>query len=236
MENCENCFQLNSIVKEQKEKITLIETRLKDLVKAYKKVCYERDVLIDANNTKKQTQLFFEKQQQERLLSLESRIAEMSSICGKYEYEKIEDNQTIQQLTTKCQQLNHELNSYKNQTKSDDKEDDSSKRTNKIARLKNRSTQTDDSEKQIKTTNKNNIQKRIDVETQTEVFEDEKVNRKCELAIVLLTQRSESSSQDESIQTEIPELNTNTKDLQQRQFMMNALLTALDSKQVELFS
>ena len=76
----------------------------------------------------------------------------------------------------------------------------------------------------------------INVETQTQVFENEKVNRKCELAIVLLTQRSESSSQDESIQTEIPELNTNTKDLQQRQFMMNALLTALDSKQVELFS
>ena len=207
MENCENCIQLNSIVKEQKEKIILIETRLKDLVKAYKKVCYERDVLIDSNNTNKQTQLFFEKQQQERLLSLESRIAEMSSICGKYESEKIKDNQTIERLTTKCEQLNHELNSHKNQTKSDGKEDDSSKRTNKIARLKNRSTQTDDLEKQIKTTNKNNMQKRIDVETQTEVFEDEKVNRKCELAIVLPTQRNESPSQDESFQTEIPELN-----------------------------
>ena len=69
--------------------------------------------------------------------------------------------------------------------------------------------------KQIKTTNKNNSFLNINVETQTQVFENEKVNRKCELAIVLLTQRSESSSQDESIQTEIPELNANTKDLQQ---------------------
>ena len=69
--------------------------------------------------------------------------------------------------------------------------------------------------KQIKTTNKNNSFLNINVETQTQVFENEKVNRKCELAIVLLTQRSESSSQDESIQTEIPELNANTKDLEQ---------------------
>ena len=58
------------------------------------------------------------------------------------------------------------MNWYKNQTKSDGKEE-ISKTTNKIARLKNSSTH--DLEKQIKTTNKNNTQKRIDVETQTEV-------------------------------------------------------------------
>ncbi|XP_054153945.1 uncharacterized protein LOC128952560 [Oppia nitens] len=110
--DCPNCHKLDEILKEKTNKMTLIEVRLRDLVKAYKRVCVEKENLqmLSISSTAV-LPLNDSHEQQKRLSSLEDKITEMSQICGKYESQSLVDKQLIQELTQKCEYLTNELKS-----------------------------------------------------------------------------------------------------------------------------
>ncbi|CAG2165080.1 unnamed protein product [Oppiella nova] len=106
--DCPNCVKVNEVMSDQKNKMALIEVRLRDLVKAYKKVCSERDNLL-AISSATVLPINDSHEQQKRLSSLEASVAEMSAICGKYESQSFKDQQLIHELTQRCEQLTNEL-------------------------------------------------------------------------------------------------------------------------------
>ena len=215
---CQNCLKQNQVISEQKSKITLIENRLNGLVKAYKKVCVERDNLL-AISSSPVLPLNDSHGQQKRIDSLESRIAEMSTICGNYESQKIKDKTLIQELTQKYEQMATELTKYQTIGRRTNEE---VVKPEKICKSKGIQTEesiewTNDETNDEKTEDIVSEPQIIgkDVETQTEfVFDSDVFNgnnrKKCELAVVLPTvseaqpQNDRNSEEEQSIHSPTP--------------------------------
>ena len=213
---CQNCRKLNDVINEQKSKISLIEVRLKDLVKAYKKVCLERDNLL-AISSSAVLPLNDSHEQQKRITDLEARVAEMSAICGNYESQKIRDKQLIEELTQKYEQIVTELAKSRKLLQKTPEEQNKPQKT-----LKSRGIQTEESiewtgdedrDCSHELSNERQIVGR-DVETQTDLVPEMDVfngnnRKKCELAVVLPTvsetqQKNDSETEEHSNHSRSP--------------------------------
>lgn len=186
--DCPDCSHLSQVVGQQKTKINLIEVRLKDLVKAYKKVCLERDNLLAISSTAVLPSNDCH-ELQKRLSALEASVANMSAICGEYESQRIKDKQTIHELTNQCEQLTSQLkDSDKPQEKPLLSVDEP------VRKWRHKGVQTEDCEDvTFNDINRENTQKDLlDSETQTDPQTDfdpfnTSNRKKTELAIVLPT-------------------------------------------------
>lgn len=141
---CNGCADLKSVVEEQKSKLKLLETRLKDLVLAYKNVCKERDNLELINN--RTVSIENESKYQRRIAELEDSVCQMSKMCGKLESGRKEDKDRIKELQLKYEHLSRELDSTKELQKkmiANSLSDDADDVVKKI-QTQNNSTQTDE--------------------------------------------------------------------------------------------
>lgn len=102
--SCANCVRLSTVVEDQKNKLQLLETRLKDLVRAYKVVCKEKDNLLNSN-----VATDIDTKQQKRIAELEENVIRMSAMCGKFELEKIQDKEQIEKLEIENDKLKSEI-------------------------------------------------------------------------------------------------------------------------------
>lgn len=103
--SCPNCSLL---IEEQWNKIHLLETRLKDLVRAYKVVCKERDYFQTINQQSINTEV--DSRQQKRIAELEQSVINMSTLCGNLEFGRKQDKDRIKELQDKYEHLSNELN------------------------------------------------------------------------------------------------------------------------------
>lgn len=207
--DCSNCDKLNAIIDEQKHKMQLIETRLKDLIRAYKRVTLEKDNLL-AISSSSVLPLNDSHEQQKRLSILESSVAEMSAICGKYESQRIKDKQSIEELTQKCEQLAIDLElsrSLNIQNMSSIQTID--QQLEQTVRHRGIQTEemfdTNESNEHKLEVNESHDNYGIDVEIQTDFGFDfdnhnnKNVNKKSELAIVVPTQRDSTQSESDRL-------------------------------------
>lgn len=128
---CATCKQLQEINDEQKQKLTFIEKKLTELVRAYKLVCHERDTLL-ATTSPALESLTISQQQQERISALEANVAHLSEISGQFESQKLRDKVIIERLQQKCQDLTIEIenkNVALQNVKSDCETNENKKRT-----------------------------------------------------------------------------------------------------------
>lgn len=105
---CSNC---SSLIEEQRSKIHLLETRLRDLVRAYKVVCKERDHFQTINQQSINTEV--DTRQQKRIAELEQSVINMSTMCGNLELGRKQDKDRIKELQDKYEHLSNELNQTK---------------------------------------------------------------------------------------------------------------------------
>ena len=111
---CTNCNRLNLIVDEQKSKLQLLETRLKDLIRAYKVICKERDQLQHAiSSSSIGVDDHVDQRQQKRISELEQNVCHMSTLCGELEHGRKQDQARIKDLQEKYELLLLELNNTK---------------------------------------------------------------------------------------------------------------------------
>lgn len=199
---CLDCNELKGIISEQKNKMGLIEKRMKDLIMAYKTITTERDNLL-AISSSAVLPLNDSHEQQKRLSILESSVAEMSAICGKYESQRVKDKQLIEQLTQKCEQLtidleiSHSLN-VNNMTSIDTIGEELKQN------VRHRGIQTEDllesneTQKESENELRTEVKQSCDVSTQTDLVIDfdnlNNKSKKSELAIVVPTQRDSIES------------------------------------------
>lgn len=100
---CSNCDSLTTVIDSQQGKVKLLESRLKDVLRAYKTVCKEKDELVAINanisvNSNAQPG-------QIRMAQLEESIVNMSNLHAKLEQEsKLKDEQ-IERLMRECNSL-----------------------------------------------------------------------------------------------------------------------------------
>ncbi|KAJ6217586.1 hypothetical protein RDWZM_008743 [Blomia tropicalis] len=197
---CTKCDRFQSIIDEQKSKIQLLETRLKDLLRAYKLVLKEKDNLRNLNAS---ITADVDSTQQKRISDLEENVIHMSSICGKFELEREHDKQQIEQLENECESLKKQLDNLKTTPEVQTEEQILPKVSRLVRQFRNKSSQTD-----IINTNNTVIKpsKLIDqgiqtdfspIENQTELQSQSKT--KHEMAIVAPLCYSESNLDEESV-------------------------------------
>lgn len=89
-------------MEEQKSKLNLLETRLKDVLRAYKLLAKEKENLqaINASITAD-----VDSTQQKRIADLEETVLQLSTLCGKVELERKADRETISRLEAECDKL-----------------------------------------------------------------------------------------------------------------------------------
>lgn len=131
---CSGCQELNDLVKLQKEKLSTLEHRVRDCVRAYKAVLKEKHLLQDTLEmceNKKRSE-----EDEKRFARLEGNLAELSLVCGKYETENHRNHSLIEELSRNCDELRTQLKSY---------EDNSQEKTGsvKVSHMKHKSTQTE---------------------------------------------------------------------------------------------
>ncbi|OTF74740.1 hypothetical protein BLA29_005624 [Euroglyphus maynei] len=112
---CTNCNRYNLIIDEQKSKLQLLETRLKDLIRAYKVITKERDQLQQAISSSSigVDDDHVDQRQQKRISELEQSVCHMSTLCGELEYGRKQDQSRIKDLQEKYEILLDELNRTK---------------------------------------------------------------------------------------------------------------------------
>jgi hypothetical protein len=199
---CSNCDKLDKIIGEQKDKMQLIETRLKDVIRAYKRVTLEKDNLL-AISSSSVLPLNDSHEQQKRLSILESSVAEMSAICGKYESQRIKDKESIEELTQKCEQLAIDLELSRSlniqNMSSIQTTDEPFEQTVRHRGIQTEETfDTNESNEHKLEVNESHDNYGIDVEIQTDFgfdFDNKNINKKSELAIVVPTQRDNTQSE-----------------------------------------
>lgn len=111
--NCANCERYSTAVEEQKSKLNLLETRLKDVLRAYKLLAREKENLqaINASITAD-----VDSTQQRRIADLEETVLQLSTLCGKVELERKADRETISRLEAESDKLRFQLSSRGNET------------------------------------------------------------------------------------------------------------------------
>ena len=114
---CTNCNRFQSIIDEQKSKLNLLETRLKDLIRAYKLITKERDQLQQKISSSLSTLTIIDnhvdhdqqrQQQQKRISELEQNVCHLSRLCGELETDRKHDQLRIKDLQAKYEQLSNE--------------------------------------------------------------------------------------------------------------------------------
>ena len=102
------CPQCEKKTQEQKHKIELLETRLKDVLRAYKVINKERDDLqaINASITSD-----VDLKQQKRLAELEENVLNMSAMVGKFELARKKDKDEVKRLEQANRTLQSQLES-----------------------------------------------------------------------------------------------------------------------------
>ena len=115
---CDSCKNLNEIISGQKEKIVLLESRLRDCVRAFKQVLAEnKDIKKQLESKPPQTSTSEplrsipspSKEEESRVSSLETNISELSEICGKYEKENLLLQSKLDQYAIECDNLRSKL-------------------------------------------------------------------------------------------------------------------------------
>lgn len=105
---CSKCRDFQEVVNLQKEKLSTLEVRLRDCVRAYKQVLQEKGVLQETLESCKDKSTRSEEDER-RFSRLESNLAELSLVCGKYEAENLKNHTLIDELNRKCQSLHDQL-------------------------------------------------------------------------------------------------------------------------------
>lgn len=232
---CTKCDRFQSIIDEQKSKIQLLETRLKDLLRAYKLVLKEKDNLRNLNAS---ITADVDSTQQKRISDLEENVIHMSSICGKFELEREHDKQQIEQLENECESLKKQLDNLKTTPEVQTEEQILPKVSRLVRQFRNKSSQTD-------IINTNNIvikpSKLIDqgiqtdfspIENQTELQSQSKT--KHEMAIVAPLCYSESSHSDLELDYDLRESN-NLRNLDEESVMPSESASVANNSGVSLF-
>ncbi|KAI1292222.1 hypothetical protein HDE_07378 [Halotydeus destructor] len=198
--SCKGCRDKLKKLKEQQDKLELVQKRFREVVTACKQAhekLQEKDDLL-----RRKDQLLIEasvavtsgnsEEHQKRIAALESSIAELSRLCGEYESQRAMDKKTMDQLKSDLAQvqisnpvvgLNH-IDAFK-------------EKIEKVVLMRSRAIQT---EVEVETIDDAPVQ---DVGVQTEA--ELSVQPGAKLAIVIPTPRSESEQ-------ETRHLNTNADD------------------------
>lgn len=101
---CSGCERYSAAVEEQKAKLTLLETRLKDVLRAYKLLAREKEALQAANLGIASAERV-DATQQRRIADLEETVLQLTTICGRVEVERAADRETIARLEADCERL-----------------------------------------------------------------------------------------------------------------------------------
>ncbi|XP_074601400.1 uncharacterized protein LOC141855320 [Brevipalpus obovatus] len=209
---CFKCREYHEVINIQKEKLSTLEVRLRDCVRAYKQVLQEKSVLQETLESCKDKSTRSEEDER-RFARLESNLAELSLVCGKYEAENLKNHTMIDELNRECQSLRDQLNARQSNETSDICDPNANQNGEK-----HKWTQTDiyfDARLQLAENsgkNSNTPDKPDPVAEPSKIFEEKYVqtvqidadieapkSRKIEKAIVLPTQRETEFSNDDHL-------------------------------------
>lgn len=162
--SCQNCSSLASLVDEQKSKIQLLESRLKNVLRAYKVACKEKEEFITMNTSHN---IDVDGKQQKRIAELEENVVNLSRLCGEFESERTQLQRDVNKLEHECDSLHKQLD----QARAESHKTDTIVLEKAITKNKLCQTEAFRDNTELLTATRNERVQQVDCGTQTEVRE-----------------------------------------------------------------